>query len=354
MISAVGGINKLMSRLGLERNLHDISIKEIVLSPAQEVDTPRALFDEKELDRVSGTAAEDTIQGEIRKAYGDRVTHMPTTAHVVENITLVDGVLYKLGFSLEAADVPRPWLTHARNCEDREEGVLASTVYGSRYFGHWLLDDLPLGLAAADLGSPVVPRYAPSAHQKEYSRLSDIRPEKVDAVHFDRLTIIKDAGQNDFKRARLKEIRRRVKGIRPAQSEGGVFLMRGNSGRIGRRLANEQELAHFLEKQGLRAITPTELSVSEIRDICNDAPFIIGVEGSHMTHGMLAMADHGHVLGIIPPFRFTMVLKDWSDCMGLNYGFCVGTMDGAEFKADLTSVGRLLDRMHAARASTGR
>lgn len=352
MISAVSGINKVLSRFGVERNLHDISIKEIVLSPAQEVQAPRALFDENELDRVFATAPEDSIQGEFRKAYGDRVTHAATTAHVIENIALVNGLLYKLGFSFAAADVPRPWTTYAPSCERLEEGVLASTPYGSRYFGHWLLDDLPLGLAAVDLGSPVVPRYAPSEHQKEYARLIDIQPRMADAANFGRLTIIRDTGQNAYKRARLTEMRRRLKGTRQTQPEAGVFLMRGNSGQPGRRLENEQELARFLEKQGVRAITPTELSVSEILDICHDAPFIVGVEGSHLVHGMLAMADRGYVLGIAPPFRFTMVLKDWSDCMGLNYGFTVGTMDDGRFKADLTSVGRLLDRMHVARSTS--
>ncbi len=78
---------------------------------------------------------------------------------------------------------------------------------------------------------------------------------------------------------------------------------------------------------------------------CAGAETIVGVEGSHMIHGMLLLPKGGSVLIIQPPDRFGTVIKDLADRDGQHFGFVVGVPSGDGFTSSIEEIERTLDMM---------
>ena len=79
--------------------------------------------------------------------------------------------MFTRDFFYRIADHKPAMLMSGADIDRFENGVLASTPYGIKYFGHWLLDDLPLMIAARDLGNPVSVHTNPLPSQRDYMRL---------------------------------------------------------------------------------------------------------------------------------------------------------------------------------------
>jgi capsular polysaccharide biosynthesis protein len=126
------------------------------------------------------------------------------------------------------------------------------------------------------------------------------------------------------------------------------MLLRGTSGEL-RRLVNEDAIADSLRRRGFDVIDPIRLSADEVIRRCVGARVVVGVEGNHLAHGAVTVADGGAFLVIQPPNRFHHLFKDFCDMMSVRYGFVVGTRTGQgdDFIADPDQINRLLDQMDA-------
>jgi hypothetical protein len=158
-----------------------------------------------------------------------------------------------------------------------------------------------------------------------------------------RLTIYSDQGQSGCKLRRYRTLRRRLRaGAVVATGPPGVFLRRGTDGEP-RRLVNEEALADRLAARGFDIIDPGALDAAEIVARTLDARMVVAVEGSHLSHALHTLADGGAWLVIQPPDRFALPYKEFADCLGMSFGFLVGSPEAGGFAVDLDEIDRMVD-----------
>ncbi len=340
-------IQRLLARISAPRDFRLGCEKQWVLSPGEVADSPGAVFAEEELDRVTGVEPHTSRDLETLRIRGGRREHAATVAYRFPRARLIDGSVY-LGGAARLDMLPSPGRHFAFGAPERiPDAVLACTPFGSRFFGHWMTDDLTLQLASAGLGQPVSVLRKPYGHQPAYQNLLGPGPREARYASFSGFTILDDFGQNRFKRKRYEEIRSRFRsGVAPSGS-AGVFIRRGKSG-AGRILVNEDQVESFLVARGLTAVFPETMDASEILRRTLGARLVVGVEGSHLVHGLFAAANEATLVVLQPPYRFNNVHKDYTDCLGMRYAFTVGQESPGGFRIDLERLSRLLDRLDSA------
>jgi hypothetical protein len=264
----------------------------------------------------------------------------PTMALRLKNVLLVDGVLH-CGVAERHLRRRTRWRLTYLEPELRAEGALYESWNGNRWFGNWLCDDCLTYRLAEFVGSPLATA-PPVDHKIDYERHLAMSAERVSAVFFAELTLFDDQPHNESKRWRASELRRRLVGEEPALHPG-VFVLRGGSG-DRRVLENERAIAEHLERtRGIRPIDPARMSVREIIGACGGARTIIGVEGSHLVHGLMLLPPGGRVLVIQPPERVVSVLKLITDRQGHDFSFVVGVGNNESFNASIGEIERTLD-----------
>jgi capsular polysaccharide biosynthesis protein len=117
---------------------------------------------------------------------------------------------------------------------------------------------------------------------------------------------------------------------------------------LQRRLVNEAEIAERVAQRGFIVLDPSVSSAQEIIDACSEVDIVMGVEGSHLSNGLMWMARSGTLLVLQPPQRFVTVLKDHCDNLGMRYAFIVcDRVSADDFGAAPDVVERTLDRISA-------
>ena len=109
-------------------------------------------------------------------------------------------------------------------------------------------------------------------------------------------------------------------------------------------LTNERAIAERLaEHRGFRVLDPMISTVEEIVNACGGARIIMGVEGSHLVHGLMVMPPEAVLFVIQPPDRVVSVLKLFTDRQEQAYALVVGQGTDEEFSAEWTEIDRTLD-----------
>ena len=326
--------------------IQDKSSKQWIICPAEREVVPPAIYLKDDLDKITAVMEDSSIEQEMNRIRGGEVNHASTTAHLISNCELLDGSLYKSSVRLPLTKQSSRLIGADVN-DFMTDAVLASSYYGSFYFGHWLTDDLTLYLAAEPLGKPVIPARPAYSHEPEYRELLNIQPYSATRIHFNNLILIDDFGQNSFKRMRYEEIRTRLSKI-PAISPGGsVFIRRGTQG-ANRSLTNSTEIENILLAQGFRIIDPEQSSVYEIIQAIRDARLIVGLEGSHMLHSIYTMSQNGGICILQPPYRFNNVLKGCTEILGITYGFVMGEACEGGFSINPSNLIQVLEKIDRA------
>ncbi len=342
---------KLLRAVARSRNtLQDVSSKRWTICSAERGLVPPAIFLEDDLDKITAVMEDTTLEQEMARIRGGKVEHAATVAYRISDCELLDGSLYKSSFRLPLTKQPER-LVGADVNELITEGALAGSYYGSFYFGHWMTDDLTLYFAAEPLGKPVIPARPPYGHEPGYCELLGIHPHPVTRTRFGSLVVFEDFGQNSFKRKRYEDIRARLLKIPAAAPCGRVMIRRGHQG-IARALTNTAEIEQILLSQGFRILDPEHSTVHEIVEATRGARLVVGLEGSHMLHCVYTMAQNGGVCVLQPPYRFNNVLKDYSDCLGMTYGFVTGRACEGGFCVDPGELLRVLERIDRALPAT--
>jgi hypothetical protein len=313
-----------------------------LLAPAQEAKVPPAIFEAGDLQRITGVTEDDTIAGQIRLAQGGAVSHGATVAYELRDAVIAGGHVFarEVYYPLGSAKVP---MLARADAPHLAEAVLATTPYGVRYFGHWMGDDLPLQLAARDLGTPLSVLANPSPQQQAYLRLLGLTGEVFRDAAVDRLVVLDDTGQNSYKQARIRSLHGLAQPCGGGDPVPGVMLLRGEAG-ANKHLVNESQIADVARRRGFTVLDPTRTDAEQLVRICNGAKIVLGVEGSQLMNGLLWMDAGGTLVTLQPPQRFCMVLKDWCDAIGTGYAFIVGQASGGNsFRVDPDALQRLLD-----------
>lgn len=322
------------------------SIRSFVIGRGVRGRRTRAVFLPDQLERVVAVHPETTMAHEIARISAVEVEHAPTMACVLRNARLLHGCVYAGRSRLVLADT-RPKLI-ARSAEHEFDlGTLASTYTGNRYFGHWLTDDSTLSLVAREFGPPVVNLRRRWLHQDGWERVMRTDARAVETARFRELIVIQDFGQNEHRRARFEMLRQRVAAYAPRSSAPGVFLRHGKSGEP-RGWRDSERTEARLARRGFAILEPEALTVDELLAVLNAAPIVVGLESSAVAPAILTLPRAGALLCIQSPTRFNNVFKDYTDALGLHYGFVVGTPTEGGFSVDPDEIERTLDLFESA------
>lgn len=322
--------------------LADVAEKSWQIWPAESAVIPAAIFDEAELARVTGVDADSSREIEWRRIRGGPLEYRPTVAYQLRDAVVSRGHVILRQLVRPVTREPRPaWARYA--AIENAPAVLTATFNTSRYFGHWVMDELTRVLAAPEIGQPVAPPREFSGHQRDYLRLLQLEQKERTDVLFRQLLIIDDRTQNIRRRRHYQVLRERAMHDRRPAPYKGVMLLRKQT--VARILVNEAALAAHLTGQGFAVMCPTEHSVDEILNVCTNANIVVGVEGSQLVHALLVMRPGGTLVTLQPPNRFNNILKTYCDGLGLRYAFTVGHPHEHGFRVGSDQLMRLLDRV---------
>ncbi len=327
-------------------HLRDVSEKSWNLHDAETYTSPRAIFLDGDTDKITAFIPDTTPELEKERMLGGVREHAATIVHQVTHVEYVNGSLYKN--SVRHRLLPGPEKLIGRGTPEHiAQGAMACSLYGSTFFAHWIGDDMTAALALEGMGTPVTPRRKPYHHEPGYTKILGIKRHEITRAHFDKFVWLDDFGQNSFKRKRYATIMHRLRAAAPGTTNERVFIRRGSSG-AARSLINAAEVEACLVSQGFAIVEPEHLTAEEIVRQTSGASIVMGVEGSQMVHGMFNMSPTGTVCILQPPFRFTNLHKDFTDCMGMPYGFLTGVAAEGGFTISIEELKRFLQKVEAA------
>lgn len=341
------GIKKSHSMFREGKIFESLALKSWQIAPGNTTICPKAYFLNGQLERVTGTAYTDDPHKIMHGGF--EVEHAPTRAYKLKDIWMINGFVYKglNNFRLH----PKFQLSKKMNyfppaVVDTEinDAAIYSTSEGNEFFGLWLTDDCSNYALAASEGIPVTSNIIPYSHMLEYESFLGMNPFRTNAVYMKNVIFFDDNwGNNENKHLRFASNRNKILSRFAASSHPGVFILRRNSG-ISRVMLNEIEIAEKLrDKYGFKIVDVTQNSASEILSACAGAKILIGIEGSHLFHGLMALESGSSVLIFQPPTRFSAVIKNTTDMEHINYSFVVGIQKEENFYIDFEEVERTLE-----------
>jgi hypothetical protein len=321
--------------------LTELARRSWVIAAAESRAAQRAFFLPDQLERVTGWAFCNEHPGREMMG-GFETLHTPTRCFELNDVLLIDGALYK-GDAWHFLHPQGGRLPRVRVGQEIDRAAIFCTPGGNKYFGQWLMDDCVTYPLAQAEGLPVTTARPAPPHEPAYEAWLGMAPKRIASAFFRRLLLFDDVGQNRDKHARFRSLNERLLSRVQASPHPGVFILRGQTGER-RVLRNEQELAEALrERRGFRILDPKKADVPAIVAACAGARTVIGVEGSGLMHGVLALAPGGAVLTLQPPNRFVPLYKHLTDRDHQHFGFVVGVPEDGDFRVELDEVERTLD-----------
>ena len=342
--------------LGGRRTLRDMASRTWVIEPESSQVVPKATYLEETLSRVTAPAPFSTLEIQYAMIAGGKMSHLPITAIQLKGASLVGGSVYVRGHRMALAPASGFRLRDLMDGARVPSASLGCTYFGNLFFGHFWTDDVPLMQLGQELAPVVRTAKAPTGHQRELLELLGLSPQLPSCVVMDELIVLEDAAQTKSKERRYRQIRAAYtqRFARPDPPRG-VFLFRGSSG-AARQCENEAEIAEALERRGFVCLHPERMTLAELARASWGARVVVGVEGSQLVHGLYTVAEGGSFLALTPPMRFGNIIKNYTDCLEMQYGFVVGEPTGgsaspAGFKVSLDEVLRVLERLEGGRPS---
>lgn len=340
---SLAGIHHLIRTKLLRRSaraLNSAALKTWEIAASETTISPPAVFLPNQLERVTGWAF--ASEHPRRAMEGGRNVHGATRGFLLKDVWLIDGSLYK--------DDAHSWLLprsgrwpKIRVENEVDRGAIFCTAMGNKYFGQWLMDDCVSYQMAAAEGIPVTTAQPVNFHTPAYEDWLGMKPLRLPNAYFRELVVFDDVGQNRHKHQRFRAMSNSLLSHVQVNRHPGVFILRGGTGEL-RLLHNELELAEYLrDRRGFRILDPAKTDVPTIVATCAGAQTVIGVEGSGLMHGILALQQGGSVLTLQPPDRFVRVYKDLTDRDQQHFGFVVGLAEGKGFRIDPDELERTLD-----------
>lgn len=334
---------------GHTTDLADMASQEWTLCPNEVTDIKPAVYLDGALEKVTALSPWRTWDVELALIRGGIAEHAASTAHLIENVDLVGAYIYKGAGKLHPGfGAERVIVTEAGRSVELDEANLVTSWPGSHFFGPFLKCDLPLELineGSTDNISMVTREYH---HASGYRRLCGLAPVPViRRAHIKKLTVYTDFAQNSFKVERYRKLRSQLRSKldrRHSPPIRGTYLLRGKNGEL-RNLDNEADIVNLLQGMGFEIIETDKLNAAEIAERTRDAPIVISVEGSHLSHVIFTLQDHGTMLVLQPPDRFAMPYKEFTDSLQMDFAFLVGTKTENGFSIALDELRRILDKI---------
>jgi hypothetical protein len=335
-------------------NLQSVAVKSWDIAPGEVAIAPPAFYLPNQLDRVTGWAGDQFYPFEHPRRTMEgigRVEHGPTRGYLLKDAWLIDGTVFN-GDAKSWLSPRTSRLPGIRVETEIQRGALYCTAGGNRWFGSWLMDDCITYPLACEEGVPVTTAVNDKLvsaskhgilHAPGYEDWLGMKPVRLRNGFFRELVIFDDLSQNRHKHLRFRAMGDKLLSHVNASSHPGVFILRGNKGEL-RLLRNELQLAERLrDRRGFRIIDPATSDVPTIVAACAGARVVVGIEGSHLIHGVNVLQPGGSLLVLQPPNRFLCFFKYLTDRDHQNFGFVVGKQEGDGFSVDGDEVEQTLD-----------
>ena len=132
-----------------------------------------------------------------------------------------------------------------------------------------------------------------------------------------------------------------------------IYLRRGNTG-VSRVIRDEDALLKALVRIGFHVVDIASDDLDLILQTLSHAKLVVSIEGSQITHCCYTFAKNCGVLVLQPSDRFTAIHRHWTECVGVNLGFVIGTPSesGYKFSVDevLRTIGLVLKQIETSTA----
>lgn len=357
-VRAIGRSGRYLLRRaigGNRQSLADVARKTVMVCSGHTMRAIKPYFDVAHLARIQNTR--HYTASEIVKEHLNRqsMPFFPVLIHWVDDAWIIDGSVFVRGASridlrnaLENRSLLRYYsLLPTPPYREMSSGVLAGSVAGSTWFGHWLEDEVPLLMLGCAYGQPVAHVRREFLHETAYrTALRLPAPTRCSIARIGTLAIIEEFAQNPHKTMRYAQMRQRLS--QHPKGKDRVFLYRGASG-TPRNLVNERELADRLEKEGFFTVDVATATFDDLMRLCLGASIVIGVEGSQLAHALFMMKDYGAMLILCPPYQVHTTVADIGIFCRLSAGmFVCEAFNGADetgFFADPDEVLRFMDKL---------
>lgn len=333
--------------LGRAPDIRALARETWTLCPAEVAHTLPAIHLPGEMDRLESVSPWRQLDAELATIRGGTVHHAASEAHLLEDVEIAGACLYKgAAASQPGFGERRWWLSGDMPVEHHHESHLITSHMGSHFFGTLLLDDYPLALLPPEGAHRFLMVGQPSWHNAQYRELLELpMSPPVQRARIDRLVVYTDFGQNSLKVKRYGALRAALRKNCPrqARSSAGVYLRRGRSGEL-RLLENETQIEAALARMGFDIIDPMTLTAAEISSRTLDAPLVVSVEGSHLSHAIFSASDRAAFVVLQPPNRLCMSYKEFTDQVGsMRFAFLVGEGGAHGFRVEPDHLERLLE-----------
>lgn len=345
-------LRRLAARAWAGRNLaiEDVAERSWTVCAASSARCAPALHPPGAVEKIKQLSPYRNWPAEEALIRGGEVQLAATVGHTLRDVQVADSHLYCGGFEWHggAGDSPL-WLPPAPREPELAHATLASTSTGTLFFGCLLLDDLPLELLARDPADAVSMVSKPSGHEAGYRAMLGLPPKKVvRRAAIRELDFFVDPAWNASKAERYRTLRARLRhhlagraGTVPGAER--LYIRRGLSGQR-RVMANEAELEAVLIQHGFTVVDPMQLSAEEIALRSLDAKVVVSIEGSQISHAQFSMADDAALIVLQPPDRFCLQYKEFTDSLGMGFGFVVCEPGEEGFRVDIPELLGLIDR----------
>lgn len=334
---------RITSRCVLGRDFFAAASERIELCAPQVVEGPPSNILAGQLERVRASPFGVSHAAEIEAALGGPRFAHATSTYIFKDVTIAKSWMISDNRHEIVGWPKSEWAFSRPNY--LEKAVLAHSIQGSRYFGHWLRDDCATSLMLPEDLTRISVSRERWADEKFYTDLLEIPPANIVLHgHVKELMYIDDLANNSHKLARFIRHRAALRKKRQSnKSHHIVYISRGPSAR-GRVIDNEADLIKALEVQGVKIVVSEGLSTSAFFDEIQDATLIISAEGSQCAHALYAL--HNSAAGLItlqPHDRFYLPHLEWTRLLGFGFGAVVSNPDHGDFWIDPAEVLRTVD-----------
>ena len=343
----VGPLRAKLQRASLE-TVAD-SVTEI--APAEPTEVPPAVMLDGQIERMKPDPAHTSATPQTLALHflGGPSLHCATRAFHFRRASLFAGSVYANGASNRLRPLSESLTPLSADRDAIDGAALCTSVYGERYFGHYLMEDIPQTLLASPFGAPLRLSADPAWRDApEYDRRFGVEWSRSDFALIRNLTIFEDIGQNANRRERYRRLQARIREVSiGGRSAERVYLRRGGAEEPWRCPLNEAALHAALLKRGYVTVDTRQDSTSDIIETLLGARVVVSLEGSHTMHALYTIADNSAFLLLMPPLRPQTINKEAFDAIGACVGLLVGREAEGGFNIDLDELDRTLDLVEA-------